>query len=486
MNLPCNAPPEVLKAAKEALALMRAGLAERKPALTGVIYDVTFVFTTAVATMAMTKRAVCLVNPHFVVSREKNRHGQNAIEHELWHLLRDHFGRSEDAKALNPTITDMELNQRQDDEINDDILDAGESFGPDMDDGVCHPKRWGAPSGLTFEQYLVMHREKQAQQKPPPPPPQPSKDDSESNGQPSSSKSDAKGDSQQDGDKGDDEGDKPGDGDESNDGHGSEDTDGKDAQGSGGFGKGSCGSAAGNAVEAEAMLDPDLGKPEETLNDTRARVAAAIVEDAKNGRGKYPADVMRWAEKLTTPSKVRWQTVLPRLVRNALTSTVGSGTTSYLQPSRRQAGLGYGNGRPVLPGNRQPTPEVQVWADTSGSMGSKELGEVLVETEALLRTVPGKVTFGACDAKVQAVKKVTHIAEVAPLVKGGGGTNFIPLFEHAESSKPRPDVVVVLTDGMATLPPKPPAGMAVVWVLIGKFRVKTMPWGKVIDTEVGR
>ena len=70
--------------------------------------------------------------------------------------------------------------------------------------------------------------------------------------------------------------------------------------------------------------------------------------------------------------------------------------------------------------------------------------------------VPGKVTVGICDAKVHAFRPVMSWTEVKTMFKGGGGTDFNPLFEEAMKQKEKPDVVIVLTDGYASLPSTPP------------------------------
>ncbi len=51
--------------------------------------------------------------------------------------------------------------------------------------------------------------------------------------------------------------------------------------------------------------------------------------------------------------------------------------------------------------------------------------------------------------------------------------------------KDKPDVIVVLTDGMAVIPDEPPNDVDVIWVLIGRYKVSTMPWGRcvVVDEE---
>jgi predicted metal-dependent peptidase len=484
-----TATPEQMKKANEMVALARAGIAKDQPGMTKAIYEATFVPTTQVQTLSMTERGVLMWNPLFVLTRISIKHVQALIAHEIWHWLRKHHKRGQLVQALNPTIAQLELNMAGDREINDDLFAAGMSFGSDLDDKCLVPKQIEAKDGLTMEEYVVAQREFAAKQQPPPPPPTPpAADDSTDDEEQDSAPSDDSDDSEDEASGADDDADGA---DSDAGGSGGDASDKEDDANasadskccSGGFGTGQCGSAAGAPVEAEADLTPDLGKDEEVADRMREQVAQAILEDAKQGRGNYAGDVLRWAEKTGTKPKVDWRKTLPRVVRESLNTTAGSGMNSYRVLSRRQAGLGYGNGRPVLPGSRQPLPTVQVWVDTSGSMGSAQMSEMLNEVGGLLKHVPGKVTFGVCDAKVHAVAQVRTVEECRKLLKGGGGTDFRPLFDTAAKLTPRPDTVVVLTDGIATIPPEQPKGMNVVWVLLGSYHAKTMPWGKVIDTD---
>ncbi len=472
----CEVPPETLRAAEEQVSVARRALSKRRPALTNAIYKTKFVPTTQVSTMAMTAGGVLFWNPNFVMSLTDNLFIQSVINHELWHRLRRHFARGEALQKLDSTVTHTELNMAGDCEINDDMLAAGDSFGPEYDEACCLPKHIGAPDGQTMEEYVYAAREHAAQQE---------QDDEEADGNDGAGGRDEV-----------DEGRGDADGADGGRGEGGADAgdDGADGRAAGasrgaagrGVGAGSCGSAAGSApTELEAEMDKAYGQSPESQQNMIEQVAAAIVKEAQAGRGDYPADIVRWAEATIKPAKVKWHQLLAKIIRGRLAHRAGGGGVSYERPARRMAGLGYGNGRPVLPANRSVTPEVQAWVDTSGSVGSEELSAALAEIEMIMRTLPGRVTVGSCDAKVHALKKVARFSEVLPLLKGGGGTNFIPLFKAAMAVKDKPDVIVVLTDGMAVIPDEPPNDVDVIWVLIGRYKVSTMPWGRcvVVDEE---
>jgi predicted metal-dependent peptidase len=103
--------------------------------------------------------------------------------------------------------------------------------------------------------------------------------------------------------------------------------------------------------------------------------------------------------------------------------------------------------------------------DTSGSVSDAELGSALLEVAAISRAVGGRrdlVTVLPCDAAAQRVHQLCRGAGI-PLI-GGGGTDLRAGFAAALRARPRPDVVVVLTDGQTPWPDSRPPCRTVVGV----------------------
>jgi predicted metal-dependent peptidase len=103
--------------------------------------------------------------------------------------------------------------------------------------------------------------------------------------------------------------------------------------------------------------------------------------------------------------------------------------------------------------------------DTSGSMTEHDLGLVLAEVGGvLLATCSGVgARVLSVDAAVHSSQRVTHVDQVA--LAGGGGTDMRVGFEAIDGLRPRPTVVVVVTDGQTPWPAHPPRGMSVVVAL---------------------
>ncbi|NBX48091.1 MAG: hypothetical protein EBT22_13120 [Chloroflexi bacterium] len=195
------------------------------------------------------------------------------------------------------------------------------------------------------------------------------------------------------------------------------------------------------------------------------------------GIGSVSGHLARWAGDLTDP-KVDWRQELATLVRHATADAMGASDYRYRRPSRRQSAF------PdiVLPSLRQPVPNVAVVVDTSGSMWGYDLGTALAEINGILNATGTnrQCTVLSVDAHVQACRKVFHADQV--VVKGGGGTDMRRGIEGASTLTPRPDVVIVLTDGYTPWPSTPPHGMRVVIGLVCRHGnpPETPSWARLV------
>jgi predicted metal-dependent peptidase len=194
----------------------------------------------------------------------------------------------------------------------------------------------------------------------------------------------------------------------------------------------------------------------------RAQVAGEILDCARKGIGTVPSNWKRWAEELLEPT-VDWRRVLAAEVRRGVMSVAGCVDYTYRRPSRRASA----SPDVVLPALQKPVPEVAIVCDTSGSMSGDQLTTVLSEVEGLLKGIGLRgsgVRVLAVDAAVQTVRRVSSARQVE--LVGGGGTDMGKGIAAAAALRPRPSVVVVLTDGMTPWPAQAPPGMRVIVGLI--------------------
>ncbi len=213
---------------------------------------------------------------------------------------------------------------------------------------------------------------------------------------------------------------------------------------------------AGNG-DADASGDTEGGLSSYSSDLLRAQVASDVRQHGKEA-GTVPAGLLRWAESVLAP-KVDWRKVLAAEIRRGVAGITGAVDYTYRRPSRRAAAV---DGI-VLPALRRPTPEVAVVCDTSASMTADLLEQVLAEVDGVLRGVglrANGVRVLACDTAVHSANRITSSRQIE--LVGGGGTDMGAGIEAAVRGRPRPDLIVVLTDGYTPWPASAPRGTKVV------------------------
>lgn len=390
-------------------------------------------------TVACTDRYVLLYDPAAILEWSPTELA-TALAHEVSHILREHHKRIK--RFPNP----RKGNLAGDLAINPDLRAMGLSLPP----GVAFPEQFGLPAGLALEEYYERLP-----------------DDDDGGGGEGSEGQDTEG-----------------------EGWGTEGQPGKKGR----FGAGHCGSCAGNPVENEPEGE-GVGRTDAEIERIKRETGQAVKDYiARKGQGSVPGSWGVWADAVLGQEKLPWQAILAKKVKRAIAFRPGSNAWSYSWHNRRQASVGYGPGKPILPGCKAKVPHVAVVIDTSGSMGPKDIQDAVNETFGILKSVGADVEFVACDAGVQAVAKI-NAASAKTLTKhmrGGGGTDFRPIFAEFEKrpERRRPEVLIYLTDGGGYAPDREPPGMRVVWTLIGKHRCTPLlasggnvTWGEILEVD---
>lgn len=228
---------------------------------------------------------------------------------------------------------------------------------------------------------------------------------------------------------------------------------------------GSEGAAVDQRADERAGGDRGAGTGiDENEADAIRRKVAEEVRERRRAGGRLPGGLARWAEAFIEPT-VDWRTLLAAEVRAAVANIVGAVDYSHRRPSRR-TGSPVGR-RVVLASLVQPVPRVAVVVDTSASMTDADLGVALVEIAALLRAcgaMGGYLTVLACDSAVGEAQRVFNADQVR--LTGGGGTDLRVGLAAAAELNPRPELIVVITDGHTPWPEASP-GARVVVALVG-------------------
>jgi predicted metal-dependent peptidase len=234
-----------------------------------------------------------------------------------------------------------------------------------------------------------------------------------------------------------------------------------------------CGSGCDGADRPWDSNRSGLADTEQKLLE---REVARQIKERQQRYGDTPAGWQRWADQVLEPT-VRWQQVLAAAVRRGVADVAGRVDFSYRKPSRRSSI----SGDVILPSLRQPLPKVAMVLDTSGSMHDGMLAQSLAEVGGVLRSLGvgrRQLDIICCDAEAFEAQKVMQAKDVTLL--GGGGTDMGAGLAKAAGLRPKPDLIVVLTDGHTPWPAAAPRGIRVIVGLMDAHG--TVPdWARAID-----
>jgi predicted metal-dependent peptidase len=196
-----------------------------------------------------------------------------------------------------------------------------------------------------------------------------------------------------------------------------------------------------------------------------------IKDFMEKNQGSMPGGLMRELEGLFNP-EVPWQQLLQEYANEAAT-----GMTDFTWKKFNRVWRMYDY---YLPGMKGDKVNVFIAADTSGSMGNHDLRRIFTEAKDIMDRY-GSVYYLSCDARVHSSLRVDSIEEMVKNTKGGGGTDFKPVFKHVDEmyyTEETPPVLVFFTDGYGDFPSYEPP-YPVIWVMIDSD--VQAPFGKQIE-----
>ena len=213
---------------------------------------------------------------------------------------------------------------------------------------------------------------------------------------------------------------------------------------------------------------PPLTKQEqEQLSVQWSQRMAGAAQQAMQA-GKMGGALARMIEHLLQP-QLPWRMLLARY----MTATARD-DYNWSRPSRRE-------GSAIMPSLKSNELNVVVALDTSGSVSDEEMRQFLSEVDAIKGQAHARITLLACDAALAVDGPWTYEPwekfSLPREFKGGGGTDFRPVFEWLKQADQYPDLLVYFTDGQGDFPEHEP-GCPVIWLVKGKAKV---PWGQRIQ-----
>lgn len=227
-------------------------------------------------------------------------------------------------------------------------------------------------------------------------------------------------------------------------------------------------------------MDPGKAKGKTPQEATAGRdegewkAAVAAAETVAKAQGKLPAALERFFKTFLQPT-VDWREALPA----AVARSVGSDGYSWRRLDRKLILQDI-----AAPGRSKFfTDAIVIAVDTSGSIGQAEIDTFFTEMRGILDDCrPRTVYVMWCDAKVHKVDMIEDSTEIDTLKpKGGGGTDFRPVFDWLKKQSVIPDALVYFTDLMGTFPDRAP-GYPVIWA--STVKNGSYPWGNVVDVPI--
>jgi len=133
--------------------------------------------------------------------------------------------------------------------------------------------------------------------------------------------------------------------------------------------------------------------------------------------------------------------------------------------------------------------DVVILWDTSGSMNGRETG-ILSEVQGICEDLGLVLKIICCDTEIAITDDVKEAADMIGNIKGGGGSDFTPAFDHLEEEG-FDGIVVCFTDGHIGVPEcKPPLIKDVLWCIepdskgcFGDVDPTKGQWGQVLLME---
>lgn len=192
---------------------------------------------------------------------------------------------------------------------------------------------------------------------------------------------------------------------------------------------------------SDDSLPPAMPKheQEQVLRDVAERIAKQV----GTGAGNWST----WANEIISP-RIDPKALLVAAIRQAVEQTSGGhDEQSYRRPSRRQSAGGA-----IRPGPVAIVPRVLMIVDSSGSMSQRDLGIALGLIGKVLNgfRLRDGVRVMVGDSAVHSVEKVFDPKKLE--IKGGGGTEMDSLLVEAAKFTPRPQLIIVATDGYTPWP----------------------------------
>jgi len=213
-----------------------------------------------------------------------------------------------------------------------------------------------------------------------------------------------------------------------------------------------------NLENIEDELDPQ--------NESNWEYASSVAKEVANRKSAMPSGMNRLAKKVKS-NDVDWRFELYNAVNRHMRNNY-----AFMPPNKKHIYRGF-----ALPSLTSDTLSLCVAIDTSGSIDDVLLGAFMEEFKNIMQNFPAiKIELIIADAKVHAHYTFQGGEKIDFPLKGGGGTDYRPVFEYIEANLPMNTMLLYFTDGDGWFPKYSP-NYEVLWALSRKAKV---PFGRAL------
>jgi len=227
----------------------------------------------------------------------------------------------------------------------------------------------------------------------------------------------------------------------------------------------------GEVLDAGSAEGSPAPEAEKIRQAQEWNIAAEQAMRSSSGQGRHPAGLERLLSESRKPKR-DWRALLRDFIAARTPSDY-----RWSPPNRRYIAAGL-----YLPSvERKGLGTVVVAVDTSGSIGRTELEQFAGELSAISEEAqPETIHVVYCDCAVQSVQQFAAGETMELQPKGGGGTDFRPVFGWVEEHRIEPACLIYLTDLCCSKYPEVPE-YPVLWVTASR---RTARFGETVRIEM--
>lgn len=227
----------------------------------------------------------------------------------------------------------------------------------------------------------------------------------------------------------------------------------------------------GEVLDASDESGKDASEAEKARQQHEWNIAAEQAMRSANACGHEPINIERPISE-TRRTKQDWRSVLRDFV-----AAITPSDYQWTPPKRRHVASGI-----YLPSlAKAGLGTIVIAVDTSGSIGDEELAQFAGEIEAIADEVsPERIHVVYCDAEVQSFQEFGPSEPIILQPRGGGGTDFRPVFQWVEENQITPVCLIYLTDLCCHSYPDPP-DYPVLWITDSR---RIAPFGETLQISL--